>query len=72
MRFTDLATPRPINTAPEHDEETVVLLYCPEQGGWHTGVYFEGKWRLHFEVRFVLEPTHWLPAPVDVECLSVA
>jgi hypothetical protein len=42
MRFTDLATPRPINTAPEQDEEAVVLLYCPEQGGWHTGVFFDG------------------------------
>jgi hypothetical protein len=70
MRFTELATPRPINTAPEQDEEAVVLLYWPEQGGWHTGVYFDGSWRLHFELNVVLEPTHWAPAPRDVDCFA--
>jgi hypothetical protein len=67
MRFTDLSTPRPINSAPKTDAEKVVLLYCPDQGGWHTGVWFEGSWRLHFEVNVRLEPTHWLPAPRDVD-----
>jgi hypothetical protein len=36
MRFTDLSTSRQISSAPMQDEEHVVMLYCPEQGGWHT------------------------------------
>jgi hypothetical protein len=68
MRFADLPPrPRPISTAPTDDEfaERVLLLYCPEQGGWHTGVWFEGSWRAHIEIDRVLEATFWLPAPLD-------
>ena len=36
---------RPIDTAP-HDkaQERSLLLWCPEQGGWQTGVWFKGQW----------------------------
>ena len=36
---------RPIETAP-HDkaQERSLLLWCPEQGGWQTGVWFKGQW----------------------------
>ena len=32
--------PFPIEGAPPMDD-LVLLLFCPEQGGWHTGVRFE-------------------------------
>jgi hypothetical protein len=35
--------PFPIEGAPPMDD-LVLLLFCPEQGGWHTGVRFEGRW----------------------------
>jgi hypothetical protein len=41
-------TPHPIDTMPTADlaEEALALLYCPEQGGWHTAVFFERRGRL--------------------------
>ena len=44
-----------------------MLLFCPEQGGWHTGLWFEGSWRAHIDLDLRLEPSHWLPVPPDVE-----
>src|SRR5215210_8763727 len=38
--------PFPIEGAPPMDH-LVLLLFCPEQGGWHTGVRFEGRWLAH-------------------------
>ena len=58
---------RPIETAPVDDPERVLLLFCPEQGGWHTGIFWEGCWRLHFDVEAVLVPTHWKEAPAARE-----
>ena len=46
-------------------DDLVLLLFCPEQGGWHTGVRFEGRWLAHISTEIVLRPTHWLPAPAD-------
>jgi hypothetical protein len=60
--------PKPISTAsqPKPDEEPpVLLLFCPEQGGWHTGVYWEGAWRLHMGLETRLEPTSWALCPPD-------
>src|SRR3954467_8000746 len=34
-------TPRPISAARTDDPERTLLLFCPEQGGWQTGVFFE-------------------------------
>ena len=49
--------------SPELDHKPVpLLLYCPDEGGWHTGVWFAGVWRLHAELERVLEPTHWAGA----------
>ena len=62
-------TPLAIETAPklELDHGPVpILLFCPDEGGWHTGVWFAGVWRLYADIERVLEPTHWLPAPPDV------
>ena len=56
--------PFPIEGAPPMDD-LVLLLFCPEQGGWHTGVRFEGRWLAHISTGLVLRPTHWLPAPAD-------
>ena len=59
--------PYPIETAPRPDHEPVpLLLYCPTEGSWHTGVWSEGAWRLQDHVERVLSPTHWLPPSTDV------
>src|SRR4051812_46152797 len=34
---------RPIATAPTDDPERTLLLFCPEQGGWHTGLFCRPK-----------------------------
>ncbi len=62
-------TPFPVETAPKPElqhEPVPILLFCPDEGGWHTGIWFEGTWRLHADLERVLTPTHWLPAPPDV------
>ena len=35
--------PQPIETAPDQTG-LVLLLFCPRQGGWHTGEWFHGEW----------------------------
>ena len=57
-------TPKPISTAPQVDDQPL-LLFCPDQGGWHTGVWFRGKWLAYIDSSVVLEPSHWLPVPAD-------
>jgi hypothetical protein len=56
--------PFPIEGAPPMDN-LVLLLFCPEQGSWHTGVRFKGRWLAHIATEIELRPTHWLPAPPD-------
>jgi hypothetical protein len=53
-----------MSTAPQEDDRPL-LLFCPEQGGWHTGVWFLGKWLAYIDTSVVLLPTHWLPVPSD-------
>jgi hypothetical protein len=58
---------QPIATlAPTPD--TSYLLYCPEQGGWHVGEWWNvegGFWTAAIDTNWLLEPTHWLPVPPD-------
>jgi hypothetical protein len=54
----------PIATAPREPERTL-LLYCPEQAGWQTGEWCEGRWVSTADVEIVLEPTHWTDVPPD-------
>ena len=54
--------PQPIETAPREEERTL-LLYCPEQGGWHTGQWWERAWRDAASLSEVLAPTHWTDPP---------
>ena len=57
----------PIGTAPRPDRNPVpLLLYCPYERRWYTGVWRDGAWRLHGPVERVLSPTHWLPVSTDV------
>jgi len=61
--------PHPIETTPKpalDHESGPILLYCPDRGGWHTGVWWKESWRLYGYLDTVLHPTHWLPAPPDV------
>src|SRR5215210_169017 len=37
-------TARLIAEAPTDDPEHALLLFCPEQGGWQTGVFHDGQW----------------------------
>ena len=54
--------PEPITTASRERERTL-LLYCPEQAGWQTGEWFEGRWVSSADAETVLEPTHWTDVP---------
>src|SRR3954452_24969869 len=54
---------RLIATAPTDDPERTLLLFCPEQGGWHTGLFVEGRWLDFATLTLELEPTYWLPEP---------
>jgi hypothetical protein len=58
------ARAHPITTAPRETERTI-LLYCPEQGGWQTGEWCEGRWVSTADIEIVLEPTHWTDVPAD-------
>ena len=58
------AQPQPMSTAPE-DEDLPLLLYCPNEGGWHTGTWFRGKWLAAFDKSVVLQPEYWLSVPPD-------
>lgn len=49
------------------DEPEVLQLYCPQQGGWHTGLWFEGAWRAYVNLELRLAPTHWAPVLPDPE-----
>jgi hypothetical protein len=53
--------PFPIKGAPPMDD-LVLLLFCPEQGGWLTEVRFAGRWLAHISTEIVLRPTHLLTA----------
>ena len=46
----------PIKHAPREDPERTLLLFCPEQGGWQTGVFFEGRWLDFATLSVELEP----------------
>jgi len=62
-------TPRPISAARTDDPERTLLLFCPEQGGWQTGVFFESRWLDYATLSVDLHPTHFadvLPDPVDI------
>ena len=48
--------PRRASDAPADGPERTFLLFCPEQGGWQTGVHFEGRWRDFATLTKVLEP----------------
>lgn len=59
----------PISTAvhPANDvaEPKAVLLYCPDEGGWLVGVWWEGWWRLSVDPNVILTPTHWAALPEE-------
>jgi hypothetical protein len=57
--------PEPIDTAPREAERTL-LLWCPEQGGWQTGQWCEGRWGSAADVEHELSPTHRTPIPPDM------
>jgi hypothetical protein len=57
--------PQLIQTAPRQ-HETSILLFCPEQGGWHVGQWWgvdRARWIAVIDAAIELEPTHWMPAP---------
>jgi hypothetical protein len=56
--------PQPIETAPDQTG-LVLLLFCPRQGGWHTGEWFQGEWTDTLTRGKSLEPTHWMDVPPE-------
>jgi hypothetical protein len=58
--------PKPIDTAPRsQDSDNPLLLWCPDQGGWHTGLWLESRWVGALTLRDPLAPTYWLEPPPD-------
>jgi hypothetical protein len=58
---------KPIQDAPVNDPQRTLLLYCPEQGGWQTGVFFEGHWLDSTTFSVTLHPTHFTDVPPKPE-----
>src|SRR3954467_11226914 len=59
---------RPIETAPhDTDQERPFLLWCPEQGGWQTGMWFNGRWMDSITLSHPLAPTFWTEIPPLLE-----
>ena len=58
--------PQPIATV-HHAGDRALLLYCPREGGWQTGVHFRGRWLDFATLSKELEPTHWMDVPPDPE-----
>jgi hypothetical protein len=59
--------PYPIESAPRPDRDPVpLLLYCPEEGRWLLGLWWDGTWRLQGHRERLLSPTHWLPPSTEV------
>ncbi len=70
-------TPRAIHTAPmavgPDEKPEPVFLYCPEEGGWRTGVWLRSGssdggwhrqgWYLASNYMVELRPTQWMPCP---------
>jgi hypothetical protein len=62
VREQRAAGPQPIQTAPRQPEVSV-LLFCPEQGGWHLGEWWtldRPRWVAVIDASIELEPTHWM------------
>jgi hypothetical protein len=57
--------PSLIATAPQ-ELNRPLLLFCPGQGGWHTGEWREGEWTDALTRGKSLQPTHWMEAPPTV------
>ena len=55
-------TIEPIETAPQ-DAGLQLLLYCPTQGGWHTGEWYQGAWTDALTRVKNLHPTYWTDLP---------
>jgi hypothetical protein len=59
---TPTTGPQLMDRAPK-DPEATLLLFCPEQAGWQTGQWREGRWLSTACLELELKPTHWMPAP---------
>jgi hypothetical protein len=57
----------PIAQAPTHNPEQQFHVFCPEQGGWQTGVFFEGRWLNYATLSVELDPTHYTEVLPDPE-----
>ena len=57
--------PKPIETAPTDDEQRILLLFCPKQGGWHSGCFHKGRWCANIDIEIELFPALWLDPPPD-------
>ena len=57
--------PKPIETAPTDDERRIFLLFCPKQGGWHSGCFYKGRWCANIDIEIELFPALWLDPPPD-------
>ena len=59
---------RPITEALRDDwRERALFLYCPQQGGWQSGVWFDGRWTDFATLTMTLEPIMWMEPRPDLE-----
>jgi hypothetical protein len=67
LRAQDESDPQPIATTGREHERSL-LLFCPEQGGWHVGQWWgvdRARWVAVIDAAKELEPTYWMEVPAD-------
>lgn len=62
VAVSSAAGPSSMASAPKSAGRTI-LLYCREQGGWHTGKWFKRAWFDSATLTKKLTPSHWREAP---------
>lgn len=62
----ELALRRPISWAPRIEgSNEPLLLHCPDQGGWHTGVWQSGRWVDYGTRTLELHPDLYMEIPLS-------
>ena len=58
-----------IDAAPREEGEPL-MLFCPEQGGWHSGTWWMGRWVDLLTLREELHPSHYAEMLPDPEAAA--
>ena len=67
-KMTTVPSILPIRSAvPEEMADKPLLLHCPSQGGWHVGVWHEGKWVDRATRTVELHPDFYMESPPPLD-----